>query len=129
MRVASREAGANAPQLLVTVNAPAPPPPTPPSVQATASAPGRIEVAWTVATSSNGIDFYVVERNDAHLATLNGDLLGYTDTAVAPDTTYKYSVVAVNFNGLSSEPSNEATVTTLPTPPPTLQLYLPLIDK
>ena len=106
-----------------------PPPPTAPTLQATTPAPGRIELTWTAATSSNGVDFYVVQRNGAHLATLSGDRLGYTDTAVAPDTTYKYSVVAVNFNGLSSEPSNEATVTTPPTPPPSRQLYLPLIAK
>ena len=126
IRLTSRE-GANPPQLVVGVNAPAPPPPTAPgNLQATTPAPGRINLTWTAATSSNGIDYYVVQRDDAHLVTLSGDQLSYTDAAVAPDTTYKYSIVAVNFNGAQSPPS-EITVTTQPTPPPTQQTYLPQI--
>ena len=124
IRVTSRE-GASPPQLVVSVNPPAPPPPSAPgNLQATALESGVVQLTWAAANSSNGVASYVVRRDGADLVTLGGDQLGYTDTSVAPNTTYTYVVVAVNYNGAPSPGSNSATATTpaivvTPTPSPT----------
>ncbi len=58
---------------------------------------------------------YRVFRNGAQIATVT-DALRYEDTNLQPDTTYDYSVVAVD-NSARVSPSAQASATTIPTMP------------
>lgn len=119
--LSSRE-GEQPPQLIIQVNAPPPPPPAAPAnLQANAPAAGRVELTWSAAASANGVQEYIIRRNGADLASVGGDRLDYTDTAVQPGTTYTYAVVAVNYSGAQSPASGSASATTPATPPVELE--------
>ena len=89
-----------------------PPPAAPASLTATAISSGRIDLVWSDVASETG---YRVERstggNWVAIATPSANLTSYSDTSVAPATTYSYRVVATNSGG-NSPPSPVATATT-----------------
>ncbi len=101
----------------------------PTNLVATASAPGTfpISVSLTWTDALNETSFIIQRATDAGFTvglitfTVGMNVTAYTDTAVAPTTTYWYRVIALNTIG-SSSPSNSATVTT-----PFGPTYLPLI--
>jgi fibronectin type 3 domain-containing protein len=56
--------------------------------------PGRVEVTWTASTDNAGVTGYDVYRDGVLLSRVS--TTGYTDAAVASNTTYGYAVVAVD---------------------------------
>ena len=79
-------------------------------------------LSWT--DESGNEDGFRIERSDggafAAVAEVGANVTSFTDTGLAPSTTYTYRVVAYNAGGTSSA-SNEASVTTSggPAPSPT----------
>ncbi len=71
--------------------------------------PSRVELAWPAATDDLGVASYEVSRDGTVLGTTTAT--AYTDNAIAPSTTYSYSVVAIDGGGNRSDPVS-APVTT-----------------
>jgi glucose/arabinose dehydrogenase/PKD repeat protein len=114
--LASREAGANTPQLIVTTAAGAAdstPPSTPTGLSATAVAAGRVDLSWTASTDNVAVSGYDVFRDGALLATTS-DQTVYSDTAVAAGRSYTYQVRARDAAGNVSGLSAPAQATTPP---------------
>ena len=115
-------------QLIALRPAGSPPPPdtekpTPPAnLVATATSTTQVDLTWTASTDNVRVDHYVVERATGSTGTFatiasNVTLTRYADTAVAPSTTYRYRVIAVDPSGNKSDPSNTAQATTASPPP------------
>ena len=101
----------------------APTPPIPPgSLTATALAHNRIRLAWN--DSSRNEAGFTIERkigladSFVEVATIEAGLTAYDDGNLKGNTTYLYRIRAFNISGYSNY-SNQATATTLLTPPAT----------
>jgi len=106
-------------------NAPDTTPPTAPSgLTASAVASNQVNLNWTAGTDNVAVVGYKVLRNGTQIATAPGT--SYVDTTTQPQTTYNYSVVSVDGAGLSSGPSNTATITTPLSP--TILTIIPAAD-
>jgi hypothetical protein len=93
----------------------------PRSVEAIASSPTEIRVYWLPAEGATG---YRVQRDGQTIATLPATAQQYNDTALAPDTTYRYAVQALKDGGES--PAREYTERTFaPFPTPDAQRLTP----
>ncbi len=75
------------------------PPPVPSGLIATAISSSRIDLAWlpSIDTGGSGTVGYFVYRNGAQIATASA--LAYSDTGLAPSTTYQYQLAAVDGAG------------------------------
>lgn len=100
------------------------PPTTPGNFAATAVGPERVDLTWSAAEDpESGIAQYRVYRDGTLLGTSPGG--GFSDLTVEPETSYEYSVSAVNGDGLEGAPTELAAVTTpgredtVPPAPPT----------
>jgi len=113
IQLGSREALGNGPQLVVTLAPDGIPPSTPTNLTATPS-PGRVDLAWTASTDNKGVASYTVYRDAARLASVTGGATTYTDLSVAGNTTYSYTVDAVDVAGNRSPQSDPASATTSP---------------
>ncbi len=87
---------------------------SPPAAPASLSAqwlggPSRVELTWPAATDDLGVAAYEVSRDGTVLGTTTAT--AFTDNAIAPSTTYSYSVVAIDGGGNRSDPVS-APVTT-----------------
>ena len=87
---------------------------SPPAAPASLSAqwlggPSRVELTWPAATDDLGVAAYEVSRDGTALGTTTAT--AFTDNAIAPSTTYSYSVVAIDGGGNRSDPVS-APVTT-----------------
>ena len=87
---------------------------SPPAAPASLSAqwlggPSRVELTWPAATDDLGVAAYEVSRDGTTLGTTTST--AFTDNAIAPSTTYSYSVVAIDGGGNRSDPVS-APVTT-----------------
>jgi chitodextrinase len=87
---------------------------SPPAAPASLSAqwlggPSRVELTWPAATDDLMVAAYEVSRDGTVLGTTTST--AYTDNAIAPSTTYSYSVVAIDGGGNRSDPVS-APVTT-----------------
>ena len=122
------------PQLVVTVAGGSPPPPpgdttrptAPTSLTATAVTSNRIDLTWNASTDDVGVTAYEVFRNGSLLTTI-GATTSYSDTTVAPSTTYQYQVRARDAAGNVSDLSNIASATTPGTGTTTLT-FQPVAD-
>jgi hypothetical protein len=90
------------------------PPAAPTGLGATVVSVGQIDLSWTDA--SNDETSFSIERaagagSFAVIATVGADVVSYSDTTVAANTTYQYRVRARNAAGFSGY-SNTATATT-----------------
>ncbi|HEV7172380.1 galactose oxidase-like domain-containing protein [Pedococcus sp.] len=74
-----------------TVTSDTTPPTAPAGLTATAAA-GQVGLSWTAATDNVGVTGYTVIRDGAAVGTTN--TTSYTDTSVAPGSTYTYTVTA-----------------------------------
>jgi large repetitive protein len=70
----------------------------------------RITLNWSGATDNVGVTGYRVFRDGVQLAEVSGT--SYVDTTVSPDTSYSYTVVALDAAGNVSPPSAPAASTT-----------------
>ena len=84
-------------------------PTVPTGVSATALSHFEVEVTWNASSDNVGVDSYTIYRDGSFLATVSGTTLSYTDSSVAPETTYEYTVeafdAATNASGQSSPPA------------------------
>ncbi len=88
------------------------PPTAPVSVTATPVSNQQINLSWGPATDSDtGIVQYMVYRDGVYVATVRG--LSYSDIGLIEQTTYSYTVSAINFHGIEGPRSAPVTATTL----------------
>jgi hypothetical protein len=95
------------------------PPSTPTDVAAVAQqGPLRVDLSWSASSDDLSSITYRVFRNGAHVGTTSGT--AWTNTAVAPATTYTYAVRALDSAGNLGGASTAVTVTTpaSESPPP-----------
>lgn len=90
------------------------PPSVPTNLTVVTTTKNSVTLTWTPSTGSPFN--YRVLRGTSPTSLTNHAIvttMPYTDTGVAPSTTYYYEVQATNVNGYSSGPSNEVSATTL----------------
>ncbi|HTL17017.1 MAG TPA: DUF4038 domain-containing protein, partial [Patescibacteria group bacterium] len=97
-------------QTMVTVTNDTSPPSSPLNVAVTFASATQINLAWTASTDDVGVAGYQVFRNGSLVGTSSGTF--YSDTGLAPSTTYTYTVVAFDVAGNFSPTSNPVTSTT-----------------
>ncbi|KZT14197.1 hypothetical protein A1D30_19550 [Acidovorax sp. GW101-3H11] len=76
------------------------PPSIPTALQATAAAPGSVELRWTASADNRGVTSYRVYLNGTHVATPTTTL--HTFTGLAPATNYTLQVQALDAAGNAS---------------------------
>ncbi len=96
------------------VTTPAEPDKTPPSVPggltATAVSTSQIDLAWTASTDNIGVAGYQIFRGTTQIATVT--TLTFGDTSLTADTSYSYTVKAIDAAGNTSPASIEASART-----------------
>ncbi|HJR98821.1 MAG TPA: DNRLRE domain-containing protein [Actinomycetota bacterium] len=116
-RDAAGNAGTSQPVTVLVDNVPDTAPPTAPTgLVATATGPTRVELSWSASQDDVGVAGYAISRDGAEIDTTTGTT--YVDDGVDAETTYRFTVVAVDPSGNRSDPSEPAEVTT-PVAPPT----------
>ena len=106
-------------------------PTAPAGLSATAISSSQIDLAWSASTSScSGITYDVFRSTTSPFTPSSANQIAsgvsgttFSDTTVAPSTTYNYLVEGSNAGG-TSPPSNEASATTPPGggPPPPVEI-------
>ena len=117
---ASNNASADsAPMTVATLQAPdTSPPSTPAGLGAIGTGPNTIDVSWQAAHDNVGVTKYQLFRDGTKVADVAGT--SYTDQGLTADTSYSYTVRAVDAANNGSAPSAPASArTTSPPPPPT----------
>ena len=126
----SRESGANAAQLLVIFenasSLDSEPPSIPGGLTATAVNAGQVDLSWNASVDNLAVTGYTIYRDGTAIDTVPDTSLSYSDTTVAPTTTYQYSVDAFDAAGNHSAESDAVSVTT-PDVPSNLTLF-PIAD-
>jgi chitodextrinase len=97
------------------------PPTTPTGLATTSVTSSSAALSWNASTDNVGVSGYTVYRNGVAIATTGGSITAYTDSTVAPSTTYSYTVDAFDTAGNHSPQSTPLSVTTPAPPPPTAQ--------
>jgi fibronectin type 3 domain-containing protein len=93
-------------------------PTVPRDLSATASSMTSVSLSWTASTDDVAVAGYRVWRSGTRVATT--DATNYTDTGLAPDTAYSYTVTALDAAGNESAQSATVVATTRgDTSPPT----------
>ncbi|MGC1829305.1 MAG: MBG domain-containing protein, partial [Candidatus Acidiferrales bacterium] len=103
-----------------------PPPSVPTGLTVTGTTTSTASLSWTASTDSNGVAGYEILRGGLPVGTTAGT--SYTDTSLAPNTTYTYTTTAYDPLGNASNPSASASATTLATPnsvPPMVSISSP----
>jgi len=114
----ARDATSGRPELIVTVFVGPPDltaPTAPSELSATAPSSSRVDLTWTAGGDDVGVASHDVLRDGAVIAS-TGSGTSYSDTSVAPSTTYTYAVRARDAAGNMSPLSNATEVVT-PTGP------------
>jgi parallel beta-helix repeat protein len=95
------------------------PPTTPSNVTASAISHALVRVTWTASIDNVGVVSYRIYRNGVATpyATVGGSTLTFDDTNVAPNTTYTYTVDAVDAVPLASAKSSPPASATTPAAP------------
>ncbi|MDY7232785.1 carbohydrate binding domain-containing protein [Hyalangium rubrum] len=95
------------------------PPSTPSGVTASATQT-RIDLGWSASTDDRGVTGYEISRTGGTLGpkTATSTLTSYSDTGLEPQTTYSYTVKALDAAGNTSAASASASATTGSAPPP-----------
>ena len=86
------------------------PPSVPTNLSATAVSSSQINLSWTASTDNVGVTGYGIYRNSAQIGT--SAVNSYSDTGLAPSTTYIYTVAAYDAAGNVSGQSSSASATT-----------------
>jgi chitodextrinase len=90
------------------------PPSAPTNLQAAAASTTEIDLSWSPSTDNSngvGVSSYFVFRNGSRIA--NTTNITYSDTNRTPNTTYTYTVIAVDGDGNESAQSSAVSATTL----------------
>jgi len=88
-------------------------PSVPAGLAATVVSASRVDLNWGASTDDVGVSGYTVYRNGSAIATTTGpSATAYSDTSVAPSTTYSYTVDAFDAAGNHSQQSAPASATT-----------------
>ncbi len=90
------------------------PPTAPTDVEATPVSATQIDLEWTGSVDDVGVSHYVVYRDSAEVGSTT--MTRFSDTGLQADTTYGYTVVAVDAAGNQSDPSTLVSATTQPAP-------------
>jgi hypothetical protein len=92
------------------------PPTTPTNLSATAVSSSQIDLSWTASTDNVAVTAYRIFRDNAFLAT--STVTNYSDTGLSAQTTYAYTVSAVDaaFNESSRSATSSATTLAEATP-------------
>ena len=102
------------------------PPTTPTNLRITASGPNSISLAWNASTDNSSNWWYCVRRDGQGCFRVDPPQKTFTFPKLMPNTTFNYSVIAIDSAGNRSGSSNTVSYTTPPdtTPPtaPTLSL-------
>ena len=119
----ARDAAGNrqtASTVTVTVSNDTSSPTVPTNLSAAAASSSQVNLSWSAASDNVGVTGYRVTRNGTMIGTATGTT--YSDTGLAPQTTYTYSVAALDAAGNISAGSAPASATTpagsTPPPPP-----------
>ena len=106
----------SAPSDPVMVTTPAHPDTTSPSPPTTVTAAAvshtEIDLGWSGAADNVGVTGYQIFRDGALIASVGGSPTNYADTGLAPDTTYAYTIRAVDAAGNVSVDSTPASAKT-----------------
>jgi chitodextrinase len=95
---------------VVTESGDTTPPSTPGSFVIDALTHNQVTLSWAPSGDNSGVKNYRVYRNGTNVGTVAAPT--YTDAALAPNTTYRYTVKAVDTAGNISNSSGEFTITT-----------------
>lgn len=91
------------------------PPSIPANLSATAVSASQINLTWAASTDNIAVAGYRIFRNGLQTGTSSST--SFSDTGLASDTTYSYTVSAFDAAGNLSAPSSSASATTLAAPP------------
>jgi predicted phage tail protein len=107
-------------------------PPSPPQAPGATVAWARVTLTWQAPATNGGstITSYRVSRgtsagSETAIATVAGSVTTYADDAVAPGTTYFYTIAAVNGVGTSAASSEVVATTLRDTTPPAAMFTTP----
>ena len=81
-----------------------------------------VQLNWQPATDETGVDKYLVYQDNTLLATLNGDVNSYEVKGLSPNSSYLFSLVAVDAAGNQSVKKDVTVTTTAYTAPGSFQL-------
>ncbi|HSS24421.1 MAG TPA: choice-of-anchor Q domain-containing protein, partial [Mycobacterium sp.] len=95
------------------------PPTTPTGLTQTSVAYNSAAFSWTASTDNVGVAGYRLYRNGTAVGT--SSTTSYTDSKVAPSTTYSYTADAFDVAGNHSQQSSPLSITTPAAPPPSAQ--------
>ena len=88
------------------------PPSTPTNLAATAASGTQINLSWSASSDNTGVRGYGIYRDGNLINTVDQNTLTYSDTNLAPATTYAYQVDAFDGSGNHSALSTSASATT-----------------
>jgi len=121
-------------EMAIGGGSPPPPPPSdtspptvPQNVTANAVSSSRVDVSWSASSDNVGVTHYIVRRGGAQVGDVGAPTTSFSDTTVAPSTTYSYTVEAFDAAGNGSGQSAPASATTpsgSPPPPPSSGITL-----
>jgi arylsulfatase A-like enzyme len=90
------------------------PPSVPTNVVASAPSNTEVDVTWSASTDNVGVTGYTVYRDGVEIGSVDGATTSFTDLTVAANTSYAYTVDAVDGAGNRSNQSDPADVKTPP---------------
>jgi hypothetical protein len=91
-------------------------PTIPTNVTATAQSATVVNVSWSESFDDTGVNGYQIFRDGSQIGTVAAGRTSFVDGEVDPNTTYHYTVAAVDLAGHVSTQSNPGSVTTPPEP-------------
>jgi chitodextrinase len=89
------------------------PPSQPTGFTATAAGAVAATLSWNASTDNIGVTGYILSRDGVLVA--EGNATSFTDTGLAPATTYAYAIVARDAAGNQSSPASASVTTGTPT--------------
>jgi fibronectin type 3 domain-containing protein len=113
--------GTSAPTSAINVSTQADttPPTAPTNATATVKNAGEVDLSWAASTDNIGVQYYKITRTSSSgsvTLSTNYPATTYADTSVASNTTYTYSIVAVDTSGNASTPATTFTPLSVTTP-------------
>ena len=99
-------------ELATTTSGDTQPPTVPTGLATTSVASGSVSFSWNASSDNVGVVGYTVYRNGTLYGTTGSSATTYTDTTVAPLTSYSYTVDAFDAAGNHSAQSSSLPVTT-----------------